>query len=164
MYPIDQQAVNAMSDIIRHFLERQKFVALAMLDIHPGPLRMAGIHILGFEIAPYASLWEERIYNDDDFARNWQSGIWRGEWKHWAHGAGCRLTNIHTGEPIEWGAPDLQAFDERWFWLHLEWRIQRATPVDKVKAYTQWLWSIYQHVLEQELIVLTEDGKYKLQQ
>lgn len=161
-YVVSQESIHAMDKIIRYFLERQKLVARAMLDIHPGPLRMASTHILGIEVEPYCQRWLEKIDTDENFYRNWQSGIWRDEWKHWAHGHGCRLTNLVTGEPIEWDAPDLEAFDQNWFWNHLEWRIQQTVSPDKIVAYTQWLSSIYQHMRDANLIVLTEHYKWKL--
>lgn len=147
-----------MRQLIEYFLERQKIVAIAMLDIHPKPLLMAGKYILGIKIAPYVLAWREKANQD----RNWQSGIWRGEWKHWAHGYGCRLTNLRTGEPIEWDAPDLDTFDEHWFWAHLAWRIEQTAPPDKVEPYSQWLWSIYNYMRDQELIVPARNNQWKL--
>jgi len=151
-----------MYKIVRYFLERQKLVARAMLDIHPGPLRMAGRHILGIQIEPYYQRWLERIDTDENFHSNWQSGIWLDEWKHWAHGYGCRITNLKTGEPIEWDAPDLLAFDQYWFWNHVEWRVSQTVLPDKREPYMQWLWSIYQHMRDSNLIALTQHYKWRL--
>jgi hypothetical protein len=106
--------------------------------------------------------WLQKINTDEAFARNWQSGIWRDEWKHWAHGIGCRLTHIHTGERIEWDAPDLQAFDEGWFWNHLIWRMEQNTSEDKFQPYSGWLSVIYDHMRTQNMIVANKDGKYVL--
>lgn len=133
-----------------------------MLDIHPGPLQLAGTHILGIEIKPYVLKWKEKVDSDNNFARNWQSGIWRGTWKHWAHGHGCRLTHLETGEPIEWDAPDLLAFDDSWFGNHLEWRIQQTLSSNKAKTHSLWLWSIYKYMCEQQIIVSNSNYKFEL--
>jgi hypothetical protein len=162
MYEIDEKSIKSMKRIIEHFLQRQKLVALAMLDVHPTALRLAGTHILGIEIEPYVTKWQDKLDADMDFARNWQSGLWRGTWKHWAHGVGCRLTHIESGEPIEWDAPNLLAFDEGWFGNHLGWRIQQTVPSNKVEPYSHWLWSIYQYMRDQQIIVLNSDYKGQL--
>jgi hypothetical protein len=162
MYAVDERAIEAMRGIIEYFLQRQTLVARAMLEVHPQPLRMYGTHIFGVEIAPCVERWRRRIATDDNFRFNWQSGVWGGEWRHFAHGYGCRLTHIHTGEPLEWDAPDLLAFDEYWFGNHLTWRIQQTLSPDQVEAYSQWLWSIFQHMQDQQIIVLTPHYKWKL--
>ena len=57
--------------MIQHFWERQCIVALAMLDVHPRPLQMAGTHILGIEIAPYVQAWQQKMSSNRHFARHW---------------------------------------------------------------------------------------------
>jgi hypothetical protein len=159
---MDDHAISLMRRLIEQFIERQQLVALAMLDIHPGPLQMAGTHILGIEIAPHIGRWRQRQETEEGFHYNWQKGIWRGEWEHWAHGIGCRLTNIHTGERIEWDAPDLQAFDEHWFWNYLDWRVRQTTPTTMIEERMKWLGEIYQSMRDTEIIVKNEHFKFIL--
>jgi hypothetical protein len=149
----DNTSIADMTNLIAFFLERQRVVALAMLDIHPGPLQMAGTHILGIEIEPYVRTWRGKMKRSRRFRRNWQSGIWRGEWKHFAHGFGCLLTNLHTGEPIEWDAPDLQAFEKWWFWNHLEWRVKQETDPHIVETRLEQLQAAFQQMRETGLLV-----------
>lgn len=159
----DNAAVVEMHDLIAFFLERQRVVALAMLDIHPMPLQMAGTHILGIEIAPYVQRWREKMRRSRRFQRNWQTGIWRGEWKHFAHGQGCLLTHLHTSEPLEWDAPDLLWFEKWWFWNHLEWRInQTSIDPQHITNRLAQLRTTFDHMVENGLLIPTDEYPSKL--
>lgn len=56
------------------------------------------------------------------------------EWKVWVHGIGCKLTNVESGEPIEWDAPDTQVFDAYWFSNWLTWHLKNSEPTDATTA------------------------------
>ena len=65
-----------------------------------------------------------------------QRGIWRddenNEWQYFLHGGGCRLTNMKTGEPIDWDCPDLNSYDKYKFLHHLEWQLSSPERADKL--------------------------------
>ena len=50
-------------------------------------------------------------------------GIWNkyGQWKYYLHGRGCRLTNLISGEIIEWDAPNVIDFKSDWFLNWVNW-------------------------------------------
>jgi hypothetical protein len=73
-----------------------------------------------------------------------------------------QVNHLQTNEPIEWDSPDLDAFDEWWFWQHLEWRIQQTTTSQQRKPYTEWLNAIYAHMKDKDMFVQTEYYKLKL--
>ena len=64
-----------------------------------------------------------------------QSGVWRdnenNEWRYFLHGGGCRLTNIKTGEPIDWDCPDVNSYDRHKFSYHLEWQLSSPERAEK---------------------------------
>lgn len=159
-YPLNPQAVGAMRCLIRHYLRRQVLVAVAMFTVHPAPLQTNGERFLGLAVRPYVSAWQRRTAGNP----RWQAGLWRAEWRYWAHGLGCRLVHQHTGEPLEWDAPELLSFDERWFWTHLEWRIGQTSKPDKVAAHTLWLQRIFYHMLISGQLVRADNGKLRLRE
>jgi len=59
-----------------------------------------------------------------------QSGTWRdgetSEWRYFLHGSGCRLTNMKTGEPIDWDCPDVKKYDKWKFMFHLMWQLSSS--------------------------------------
>jgi len=65
-----------------------------------------------------------------------QSGVWRdnenNEWRYFLHGGSCRLTNIKTGEPIDWNCPDVNSYDRHKFFDHLEWQMTSSERVEKL--------------------------------
>jgi hypothetical protein len=164
MYEINERTIDLMRGVIEVYLERQKLVARAMLDVHPQPLYMCGTHILGEEIEPHVQRWLKKIETNDDFEHNWHDGIWQDEWKYHAHGLGCKLTHLETGEPIAWNAPHFDSYDQEPFMEHLEWRIVQTAPPGNVEGHSKWLHSIYQYMLDQRLIVQNFHGKWKLNQ
>lgn len=151
-----EASLQFMRQLVQQYINRQQLVALAMLEVHPTPLKTMGSHVLGVEIAPYLDKWYEKIAINP----NWQGGIWRYSWRHWARGVGCELVHINTGEPIEWDVPDLMAFDEIWFWNHLSWRISNSKPQQWQHYYDQ-LYSLYDVLKARGDIVTTQSGKMK---
>ncbi|MBN1287057.1 MAG: hypothetical protein JXB47_16775 [Anaerolineae bacterium] len=137
---VADEFVEIVRNLIAYFVERQRFVALAMLDLHPRALAMGDKTCLGVRLHPYLKADDERRDNGT-YA---QLGVWKNDWKHWVHGLGCRLTNIHTGEPIEWDAPDLRTFTLDWFWEHLKWRWEHDTEDPYVRESLRWIHDSYQ--------------------
>jgi hypothetical protein len=162
MYEINERTIDLMRGVIAFYLERQKLVAQAMLDVHPQPLYMCGTHILGEEIEPHVQRWLKKIDSDEDFERNWHNGIWQDEWRYHAYGLGCQLINIHSGEPVAWTVPHFDSYDQDSFMEHLNWRIAQTAPLDNVEGYSKWLHALYQYMLDQRLVVINIHQKWKL--
>ena len=115
--------------LVRRFVERQKLVYQVMEEIRPDKLmfvRMYEQH--------QGKPTEEDFSAYSEYAK-WfvetPQGGWWGEWVYFFHGAGCRLMNILTGEPIDWEAPDVDRFDRFFFSDYLKWAFKRnaADPV-----------------------------------
>ena len=117
------EIVYAFQNLIVYFLERQRLVMLAMLDVSPVLLTMDGADILSIDLTPYIELFQEKHAHIQDPMDMYQ-GIWKRDWKYRLHGIGCKLTHIHTNEPLEWDAPNSHAFRFDWFWEHLMWRME----------------------------------------
>ncbi|MEO8395148.1 MAG: hypothetical protein ABI700_19280 [Chloroflexota bacterium] len=97
----------AFLSLVQQFVERQSVVLEAMEEVCPRRLFS----------------WR---HTGDKLAKDQpQFGMWRDEWKYFWHGAGCALKNLKTGEPLEWDAPDLQAFDRHWLANWFKWRISQ---------------------------------------
>jgi len=72
-----------------------------------------------------------------------QSGIWRdsenNEWRYFLHGSGCRLTNVNTGEPIDWDCPDVNKYDKWKFMFHLMWQLSSSERGGKLISTHNWI-------------------------
>lgn len=157
-------------NLIIYFLERQRLVTLAILDIAPLLLKMEGDNKIPMDLTPYIDVFRENqasLRKGDDFFK----GIWKQTWKYRLHGKGCGLINITTGEPIEWDAPNQKAFRFGWFWEHLIWRSTHEAKDPYVKQFNQWVENISeinlpikieQFLLKENKILLQEDGTYLL--
>jgi hypothetical protein len=66
-----------------------------------------------------------------------QTGLWGHDWKFFFHGGGCTLTNLQTGEPIDWEGPDPLAFNAHSFIYHLEWRLEHEAGLPLLRAYVR---------------------------
>jgi hypothetical protein len=103
--------------LVHRFVKRQEVVAHAIGELRPD--------------------WMLRVRLDNDnesqvtellravrkHAKTPQMGYWgkNKEWKYRLHGAGCELTNIETGEPLEWDVYGLTTFDRFWFAYYVLW-------------------------------------------
>lgn len=128
-------------NLIAYFILRQQLVLVAMVDVNPKFL----YKLTQIDIEPYAQLHRERLL---DYKRAKAEGkldevptlpIWKGDWECFAHGHGCRLTHLRTGEPIEWDTPDAQGFRIDWFMNHLEWRLKNELHDPYVQQCNHWL-------------------------
>lgn len=154
-----------MGNLIAYFIQRQRMVTLAMLDLHPFALKWGSDSIFGIDIEPYIQAYREKqaeLENDVSL----QKGIWKSEWAYRVHGVGCRLINIRTDEPIEWDAPNPDAFRFEWFWNHLLWR-QKHEPQDPYieACFTEALLEdvdLEDKLVDEQLLVEHENGTYLL--
>lgn len=149
-------------NLMAHFVLRQQLVVLAMLDLHPGALRQGQEHILGVELKPYLEAYRERRSKLSP-GESFQIGVWKNDWEHFVHGIGCKLTHIHTREPIEWDGPDPQAFDLHWFSHHLAWRTENERGEPFVQKYLELngaarnLKTALNHLIDQKRLFLNND-------
>lgn len=143
-------------DAVTHFIERQKLVAQAMVDLgldleevgRYGALAWAAdlpsdyaMIQFGAEKVPEG----HKLYNMRKRVEALQlpdKGVWKdrdgNEWEYYLHGMGCRLTNIRTGEPIDWecNVPALEV----WFFLqYLEWQLNSPDWKDRLVHTRKWV-------------------------
>lgn len=157
-YPVTAQTMAATHRLVEHYLRRQALVAVAMLQVHPSALQLGGTHLFKFEIGPFIDAWQRRILRQ----RNWQAGVWQGEWRYHVYGTGCRLTNIHTDEPLAWDAPDVTRFNENDFWTHLRWRMESTTDRALIGPYTDWLKQNFFEMRQQAILLEGDSGMLAL--
>ncbi|MBZ0291259.1 MAG: hypothetical protein K8L99_01710 [Anaerolineae bacterium] len=157
-YPVNTRTMDATHRLVQHYLRRQALVAVAMLQVHPSALQLCGTHLFKFEIQPFIEVWQRRIQRQ----RHWQAGVWQGEWRYRVYGSGCHLTNIHTGEPLAWDAPDLTSFNENDFWTHLQWRMEATTDPTLIDPYINWLKHNFFEMRQQAILLEAEGGRLAL--
>lgn len=103
--------------MIGTYIARQQLACEAMAELRPDKVataRFVGRREISFEeVLDLAEQYKDAPYN----------GFWNrhGNWKYSIHGGGCRLTNIETGEPLDWDAPDREVFDLYFFATWLMW-------------------------------------------
>ncbi len=143
-------------NLILYFIERQRLVMLAMLDLNPIVLQGA-VNLPSLDLEPYIKRFHNKLGNLKQ-GESYQVGIWKNDWKHWVHGIGCRLTHIHTGEYLEWDAVDANGFDMGWFCDHLMWRLEHESDDPFVAQAAIWLgkspsWKDIEPILESSDII-----------
>lgn len=113
-----------MKQLIVEYVARQQLVYEAILQLSPVKLVVHDKSIDTLEVC----------YLADKYKHIPGRGIWQryGTWHYFLHGGGCRLTNIISGEPIEWDAPHLNRFYVVWFVNWLSWAEQMNGVVDGV--------------------------------
>jgi hypothetical protein len=129
-----------MTNLIHHYIQRQRIVIRALIDISPRLLMMIDDATLKKSLEPYIVAHEEKINSIGS-----QSGVWE-TWQYWLHGIGCRLTHIQTQEPLEWDAPYLNGFRFDWFWNHLIWRIRNEPQDALVSQYLKLIYTGYSEI------------------
>ena len=148
----NSQAKEELKNALDYFIERQKLVAQAMIDLGLDLNEVAKFKSAAWSSGSKlegnnsnsASVSSDNVQVQELFQvakraseRNLsQSGIWRvdenNEWQYFLHGGGCRLTNMKTGEPIDWDCPDLNSYDKYKFLHHLEWQLSSPERADKL--------------------------------
>ena len=145
------KAKDELSNALAYFIERQKLVAQALVELgldlnevaeYKSAAWSSGSNLEG-DNSHISSVRPENARMQKLFQmakraseRNLsQSGIWRvnenNEWEYFLHGGGCRLTNRKTGEPIDWDCPDVNSYDKYKFLHHLEWQLSSSERADK---------------------------------
>jgi hypothetical protein len=127
MQPLLNPTQLAVYKLIKVFVERQKIVFGAMIELHPLLMARAGV-------IPESQLPQnvkERRLSSIVFAGDWGEAK---EWNYYLHGAGCRLVHKTTGEPIEWDASDVKRFDSYWFTKWIEWSLEQESYGESIEV------------------------------
>jgi hypothetical protein len=105
-----------IKSLVNKYISRQRIVYEAVVDLRPDKLVVADKTVGDLEAAMVAEKYKDVP----------GIGFWlkHGKWKYYMHGGGCRLTNVDTGEPLEWDAPDTEVFDKHWFINWHKWTVQ----------------------------------------
>jgi hypothetical protein len=139
-----EEFLEIVRNLAAYYVLRQQLVVLAMLDLNTINLSKVG----ELNIVPYVKTFKERRRkkgearsNGHDIEEAPESLIWKGDWKHGVHGAGCLLLNLRTGEPLEWDGPDPNEFRIDWLMNNLIWRLKNEPEDPYIKACNDWLLS-----------------------
>lgn len=159
---IKKQVKEELRNALAYFIERQKLVAQAMMELgldlnevgEFGPVAWASNpqseninaqDVVNKEIAKSADPYIQKMLQLALRATERklsQSGIWydneKNEWKYFLHGSGCRLTNVKTGEPIDWDCPDVNRYDTWKFMFHLMWQLSSLERAGKLISTHIW--------------------------
>ena len=106
-------------EILPTFISKQALVHQAMTELRPH-LIMAATDSEKLDYEKFVELAEE--YSHIPQVGQWTSE--EDEWDYFVHGMGCRLTNVKTLEPIEWDAPNVDSFHDRWFFNWAMWHFK----------------------------------------
>jgi hypothetical protein len=74
-----EDIVDALRNLIAYFVERQRLVVLAMLDVHPFALKVGGSCVFNIDLAPYMTAYHDR---ESTATSSLQRGIWKGQWEY----------------------------------------------------------------------------------
>ena len=164
-----EEFLETVRNLVAYYVLRQQLVVLAMLDLNTINLSKVG----ELNIVPYLKPFRERrrkrweaMSNTPNAEEVPESLIWKGDWKHGVHGAGCLLVNLRTGEPIEWDGPDPNEFRIDWFMNNLIWRLKNESEDPYIKACNDWLSSQQTNVdtVKKAIFRLIEKGVLNLRQ
>lgn len=103
--------------LIVEYVSRQKLVYACMMALRPDLIALSDKTLSRdkkVEIIKERQRIIPRIPN---------IGTWEkyGTWEYYIHGAGCKLVNLMTKEPLEWDAPNINVFDDLWFFNWCKW-------------------------------------------
>lgn len=111
--------------LVEIFVTRQAIVKKAMQELRPDLLLRYDKSISTIELIEIA-----KAYLGTPFRGVWQDD---NDWNYYIHGAGCRLTNMDTGEPLEWAAPNLDEFYDEWFLTWLNWYVENHEASEEIQ-------------------------------
>ncbi len=165
-----------LKEALAYFIERQKLVAQAMTEMGLDLNEVAkyGAHAWVSNLPPdengkvvkSVDAYIEYAKSDNDEARNMyqvakrasernlpKEGIWRdseqNEWRYSLHGGGCLLTNVKTGEPIDWDCPDVNVSDTFKFMKHLIWQFSYREKATKLMSVHVLLYNTLEALLKE---------------
>lgn len=170
---IRKQVKAELRNALAYFIERQKLVARAMVEfgLDLNEVGEFGPTVWVWNPQPENTNSQELIMkqieqSDDPYIRKLfqlalranerkipQSGIWHddenNEWRYFLHGSGCRLTNVETGEPIDWDCPDVKKYDTWKFMFHLIWQLSSLERAGKLISTHVWVGSSLEKLMEE---------------
>lgn len=147
---IREQVKAELRNALAYFIERQKLVAQAMMELgldlnevgefgefgpivwawNPQSENIASQDVIPEQIEKSNDPYEQKMIQlaiQASERKLQQSGIWidseKNDWKYFLHGSGCLLVNLKTGEPIDWNCPDVNRYDIWKFMSHLMWQL-----------------------------------------
>jgi len=100
--------------LLREYISRQQLVYDILQELRPHFFAVHDKSVSGIDLV---NLVRQGILHVP-FTGTWQK---YGTWKYYIHGAGCRLTNMISGEVIEWDTPHVTDFDLKWFMNWINW-------------------------------------------
>jgi hypothetical protein len=144
-----EQIKEELRNALAYFIERQKLVAQAMSELGLDLNEVAEFKSAAWSSRPKSNPVINLEEIQDSYTRKLyqvakrasernlsQIGVWqdveKNEWRYFLHGGGCRLTNLATGEPIDWDCPDTNSYDRYKFFYHLEWQMTSSERVEKL--------------------------------
>ena len=151
-----------LRDALIYFIERQKLVAQAMMNLGLDLNEVGEFGPVAWVSNPESenSMSQKEINQQIEKSDNPrtqkmlqlalqaserkipQSGVWldkeKNEWRYFLHGSGCRLTNLKTGEPIDWDCPDVNKYDVWKFMFHLMWQVSSLERAGKLISTHNW--------------------------
>jgi hypothetical protein len=161
---------------ILYFIERQQLVVQAMLEMKLDLNAIGKFASLGwvssvsssngqkpiddmFSSQPTAEI-EQELYNVLKYAEEikvQREGIWKDElgqeWNYFLHGRGCLLIHPETKEPIDWDCPNSKAFDDSFFYTHLDWQFsQRKNELQNIQELRNEIELIFAELLKDGLV------------
>lgn len=99
--------------LMSEYIARQQITYDALMELRPYSFMKVGenttVEILMETVKNYAHIRDIGVWNK------------YGQWKYYLHGRGCRLTNLISGEIIEWDAPHVTDFKPDWFLNWVNW-------------------------------------------
>lgn len=109
----DDGAISEIVVAIKQFVQRQELIKQAITDL--------GITENDLSNSGPLSWTQKNIPQEGIWARDQQ-------WQYFLHGKGCRLSNLATGEVIDWNSTSRFAIniDPYVFIDHLNWRIKQG--------------------------------------
>lgn len=142
---IDSKIYRELEEALKDFIQRIELVKKAILDLG---IKVDELQRLG------PTAWVQNGIP--------QTGIWKNDrdWQYFLHGKGCRLTNVVSGEILDWDSDNESGvdIDPYAFIRYLKWRIDKDNHFQNIKLYAikkdlKSLISLVQHILKSNLIV-----------
>ncbi|HRF97836.1 MAG TPA: hypothetical protein PLZ51_21660 [Aggregatilineales bacterium] len=99
--------------LLREYISRQQLVYEAIQELRPDFFIVHDKSISNEDVLKVV-----RQYQKVPFRGTWQK---YGTWEYYIHGIGCRLTNLVSGEIIEWDIPHITHFERLWFMNWVNW-------------------------------------------
>jgi len=141
--------------LIVEYIFRQRLVHECMTELRPDLIAIA-------DKAMSRHKKVEIIQKQPRNPRISNIGTWQkyGTWEYYIHGGGCRLINLMTEEPLEWDAPDMNSFDDLWFFNWCKWVSQINKQYSNISE--DILKKEFENLKKAGQIIQVDPNKYQL--